>query len=311
MTLPILIYSTGVITSLLTLAGFLGSYAWFLDLSSHFKIQYIIILSFLTLYTIIKRQPIASIAFGLCLVINISLVAPLFMPQPKIATASGSTMTALLINVNSANQQYDQVIAEIKHDQPDILVLEEINPRWNTQLANVKTDYPFQIESIRDDNFGIKVFSKLPIHNSEILYFGSAHLPSISLNIKLDQQTINIIATHPPPPINANLASFRNQQLLAIADHIKILQTPVILIGDLNLSPWSHFFHQILARGNLHNSLNGFGSQMSWPTQFLPLGLPIDHILHTKDLVTVDRQIGNHVGSDHYPVFIKFKFRHF
>ena len=50
----------------------------------------------------------------------------------------------------------------------------------------------------------------------------------------------------------------------------------------------------------------GFGRGPTWPGAFNTLGMiPIDHLLHSKELVTVDRIVGEANGSDHRPLIVE------
>ena len=58
-------------------------------------------------------------------------------------------------------------------------------------------------------------------------------------------------------------------------------------------------------RGGGHEEL-----QPSWPARFGPIGLPIDHVLHSPQLTTVDRQLAPPIGSsDHRMVHASITFR--
>jgi len=46
------------------------------------------------------------------------------------------------------------------------------------------------------------------------------------------------------------------------------------------------------------------GMQPTWPTFSPLLEIPLDHLLHTKDVTIVNREIGVDVGSDHYPLIV-------
>ena len=65
-------------------------------------------------------------------------------------------------------------------------------------------------------------------------------------------------------------------------------------------------FRKLLADSGLNDSANGFGVQPSWPTFIAPLAIPIDHCLHSDEIHIHDRQIGDDVASDHFPLIVDF-----
>ena len=79
---------------------------------------------------------------------------------------------------------------------------------------------------------------------------------------------------------------------------------PVIVIGDLNATPWSEGFRLLAGPADLANSQEGFGYAASWPARLPPFGrIPIDHALHSRDLTVTDRELGpGTAASDHRPL---------
>ncbi len=75
---------------------------------------------------------------------------------------------------------------------------------------------------------------------------------------------------------------------------------PVLVVGDLNATPWSHGL-QLLRDGT---TLDNRSPDPSWTPTWnvaIAFAIPIDHALVTPPLVVARRQIGPDVGSDHRP----------
>jgi len=207
--------------------------------------------------------------------------------------------------VNTRLGNPDLVKTTIQHYDPDILVLEEINSQWVSDLQCLAKSRPHSCIQAREDNFGIGLFSKLPLVESEIVYIGDAEVPSIIAKVDSGSGTLSVIATHPLPPGGASYSRWRNNQLAAIPDHIAS-HSPVILLGDLNVTPWNHHFIRLLKRSGLRDSSRGRGFQPTWPNSNPLLLIPIDHCLHSSEIVVVRKEIGPNVESDHYPVIVDF-----
>ena len=87
--------------------------------------------------------------------------------------------------------------------------------------------------------------------------------------------------------MSSRRSHLRNVQLIATAHEMAKKSGPSLLLGDLNITPWSPYFRDLLKLGNLRNSQDGFGIQPSW------FGLlPIDHLLHSEEIAILDRRIG-------------------
>lgn len=101
----------------------------------------------------------------------------------------------------------------------------------------------------------------------------------------------------------------RNEQLTALAQFVTDIRGPIVLLGDLNTSPWSFFFRRLLEQSGLRDSAKGYGVQPTWPSFFRPARIPIDHCLHSPDMVVTDRRVGEAFGSDHLPLIVELAFR--
>ena len=194
----------------------------------------------------------------------------------------------------------------IKDYNPDIIVLEEVNSVWIRSLDNIRKDYPYSITKPRDDNFGIALFSKSSLEAANIAYIGKANVPSIVTRIQLGKSMLSVLGTHPLPPGNAEYAYFRNEQLRSLSEYIRKIEKPVIVLGDLNTTPWSFHFRDLLKKSGLRDSCRGYGIQATWPSFFFPLRIPIDHCLYSSKISILNRQVGPNVGSDHFPLIVDF-----
>jgi endonuclease/exonuclease/phosphatase (EEP) superfamily protein YafD len=83
----------------------------------------------------------------------------------------------------------------------------------------------------------------------------------------------------------------------------------VAVVGDLNATPWSPRLQALLADARLVDSQVGHGLQPSYPAARGRLGLTIDHILHTREPTTVERELGPNFASDHRMVHARLELR--
>ena len=81
-------------------------------------------------------------------------------------------------------------------------------------------------------------------------------------------------------------------------------------VGDLNVTPWSWPFRNLLTKGETRNSQIGFGLQPTFAaTSFAFLRVPIDHLLHSDALLIRDRRLGPSLGSDHFPLLVNLEYK--
>ena len=303
-----LLTAGGVVVCVSTIFGFLGHFSWFLDLFSHFRVQYAIVLSILGVLLVGgHRRGTAALFLG-CACVNLALVLPLYFGGSSVRMDAAHKLRALLLNVNTHLGDAARVREFISAAAPDILVLEEISSRWMSDLAWLTNSHPHSLAQPREDNFGIGLFSKLPLAEGKVVYIGDAGVPSIIATVFTAHTNLRVIATHPLPPGGRDYSHWRNDQLERLPDYVRS-NLPVLLLGDLNVTPWSCHFRRLLTRTGLRDSTKGFGVQPTWPNYNPLLRIPIDHCLHSQDIIIVDRQVGEDVSSDHYPLIVDFVIR--
>lgn len=289
---------------LATLLGFAGGWNWVLGLFAHFRVQYaagLLLIAILLAALRCWRHAAAKVAFA---GVNLALIAPLYWGgQP--GQGEGKPVRAMLFNVNT--QQGDPTAAAkvIREAEPGILVLQEISHRWLRDLEPVLAAYPYSEVVPQSDNFGICLFSRYPLRSEEVHWLSGANAPTITAEVELPGGDVQLIATHPLPPMSPRYARLRNEQLERLPTVMK-KDMPRLLLGDLNATPWDAHFQGLLREGELHDSARGYGWQPTWPVQIPYLYIPLDHCLHSDAITIVDRQIGRDGGSDHLPLIVDF-----
>jgi endonuclease/exonuclease/phosphatase (EEP) superfamily protein YafD len=304
-----LITTAGVVAAAATVLGFFGTYHWLLDLCAHFRVQYFLGLSVASLLLLIPRKRRRAAIFGALAAVNLGVILPLYVGRVAAPTLTGQPVRAMLANVNTRSGNPARVADAIRRFDPDILVLEEVNAKWLSDLGPVLVRYAYATQEPRDDNFGIALFSRFPLSHAQVVYLGVVRVPSIVAEIATPQGTCTVLATHPVPPAGAELSRWRNAQLAALPGWVHRATSPLILLGDLNMTPWSPYFRRLLRDSGLHDSSQGRGVRPTWPTFNPFLLIPLDHCLYASGIAIIDRQTGPNVGSDHYPVIVDFVIR--
>jgi endonuclease/exonuclease/phosphatase (EEP) superfamily protein YafD len=293
----------GALLCVATLFGFAGRQSWFLDLFSHFRVQYLVLLTLSGIVLLAARHHKTASIFLVFALINLVQISPLYLEVQKTPPANSMTLRVALINVNTKFGDAAKVSEFIRKADPDLLVLQETSSKWLKDLAWLHTPYPHSLAEPRDDNFGIAVFSKLPFARSEVVNLLENGVPSIIAEVTTQHGELHILATHPLPPVNYEYARWRNAQLEQLPRYVNATK-PTLLIGDLNLTPWSSHFRMLLQQTGLHDSARGFGVQPSWPNNNPFLRIPLDHVLHSPGIVVLHREIGPDVKSDHFPLIV-------
>lgn len=296
----------GLLVSSATLLAFGASWWWPLDLLSHFRVQYIWLLLPLVVASWVNRRFAIAGLTGCCLIWNLYQVAPAYVPAAQIPNAQAASKAAsfrvMSANVKTNNREYDLFLETVRERNPDVLLVMEVDDEWDRALEQLRTDYPYGVAEPRFDNFGMALLSQVPLESAEVIYPGKISLPSVQAKLTVEGREIRFIGTHPLPPVGRDRSMKRNDQLAAVAEQVLAEKGPVILAGDLNITPWSPFFRQLIRRSGLLDSRSGFGIQATWPTHLGLAGIPIDHILVSPPIVVQNRFVAPGIGSDHRPV---------
>jgi len=275
---------------------------WLFDILSNFKLQYLVIsVLLLIISSFILQHKVLALGFIVISILwNCYYILPYYLTSPNLISKSNFKISSL--NLLSSNTKINLVESYIEKEDPDILVLMEFTPEWKRHLMPILKNYPYKKILTRTDNFGIALLSKFEM-NSSIDYFELNNKPSIRAELKIENKSFTLIATHPMPPMNQSAFENRNKQLLNIVDKRSSFSENLIVIGDFNTSSFSNHF-RALVKGDLKDTRIGFGLLPTWPARFRMLQTTLDHCLVSENLIVLDRSVGENIGSDHLPIKI-------
>ncbi|MEG4204305.1 endonuclease/exonuclease/phosphatase family protein [Microcoleus sp. Pol7_A1] len=291
------------VNALFSIVGYLGKINIFFELSSHFKLQYLLV-SFSTLifFALVRSKKRWLLVSAFCIIINLAEIVPWYFPAPAFAGATpAQNLRILHSNVLTNNRRYSEVISLVKAEQPDIAVFVEVNPSWAKELAVLSEIFPYSCRYQESERFGSAIYSKLPLNNPSVKAF-SKQRKSLLADVQFQGKIISLILAHPTVPIKQHSFIDRNQQLTGIGEYAAQVKNPLIVVGDFNTTMWSPFYKNMVKTGNLRNARSGFGILPTWPT-FMPLAyIPIDHFLVSQEIGVLKIRTGRNVGSDHLPL---------
>lgn len=288
---------------------------WYCDLLTQFRLVYVIGLVVCVGALAALRAYKSLAVAALALIVAGAPVATMFIPRSAGVHDDPVMQPVSIMNFNTEfqhNDDYQKFADLLESNKPDVLALVETDQKWVSGLSESLARYPYQQVVIKGP--GIALFSKYPISNVNVAFYGKSHHPRISAALRIKKRTVNVVIAHPTTPKTQAGFMERNAELRLIGDEMRSKVGTKIFIGDLNCGPWSGEFRQLLG-DDLIDSEQGFGPQPSWPARTgrvienfpIPPFVPIDHILISKDISIEQRTIGPAIGSDHLPVFVKLK----
>ena len=298
------VFGAGAALAAVSVAGWMGGVWWGFDAFSHFRVQYVqLCLPFIGL-ALWRRKNRQAIFFATLAALNYAVVLPFYLGRP--APAAGPSVRAMLVNLNVENRRTERVTSAVRRADPDLLLFEEATPAWAERLAPLIAAYPYRVEALRDDPFGILLLSRFPLKNGRVERFGSTGLPVVAAEVRTPFGDFAFYGVHAPPPLNARYVRRGRAQLAALAEAIRTQRLPAVTMGDLNASPWSRCFVRFRRASGLVDSEKGFGFQPTWPVRPGFFRIPLDHLLHSPSIEIRQRGTGTETGSDHLPLCVDF-----
>lgn len=228
---------------------------------------------------------------------------------------------------NDAQGTYDELLAYLKSEKPDILCVGEMNLKFIKDLKK-DLDMPY-VASTETSSKGevLTIYSKYKIVNSKDIKFQNSYNGNMYADIDIKGEIYRVFNIHLESNKVTNLthnftgseienkervkrassilkrfshsATLRENQARAISEHINDTEFPVIVCGDFNDTPISYAY-RILSKGlvdTFKEKGKGIGSTFAGN---IP-ALKIDYILVSPEIEVVSHQIDRVLFSDHYP----------
>lgn len=294
-----------IIITIASITGYFSDYHFLADICSHFRVQYFIfgVLSIIIFCFLKKPKTLIVIVFLLTLSNFFE-----FLPYVKFFNENKtSDLKVGLLNLYTPNKQYDNVRNELKNSKSDILIVQEIDDIWSSELFEVKKMYEYTYEITRDDNFGIAVYSNIPVTGLKKINTGFFETPVMSVLCNKNGKEFEVIAIHTTPPISQPYFLNTKKMFEDLAEYISLNGRETIVAGDINSSMFSSNYKNFVKKSKLKDSGTIF--QPTWTAYWFKIfRIPLDHIFTTKSFKIKSFSVGNKVGSDHFPVYAEILF---
>ncbi|OJU91368.1 MAG: endonuclease [Acinetobacter sp. 38-8] len=251
---------------------------------------------------------IAAVAFQLKMVLPYTPIWRKQVQQVKQEELNPEQQISLLVaNVLTPNHQYDLLLKHIDDLQPDLVLTLESDQNWQDALQPIEKQYPYRVAVPLDNLYGMHLYSRLRLDDSEIKFILSDEIPSIHASVKLRsgiQVQLYCLHPKPPSPTEAKDSTLRDAELLIIGDRIKDLDESCIVMGDLNDVAWSRTTRLFQRISGLLDPRVGRYFMNTFHADYRLLRWSLDHIFHSTDFGLVEMKRLSHIGSDHFPIYV-------
>ena len=215
-------------------------------------------------------------------------------------------ISLIVSNVLTTNNKYYLLIEHIQQLKPDLVLTLETDRTWENELKVIEPDYPYRVAVPLDNLYGMHLYSRLPLQDTEVKFILSNEIPSIHTTVILTSgQPVQLYCLHPKPPspTEAKDSTLRDAELLIVGDQIKDLDESCIVMGDLNDVAWSRTTRLFQRISGLLDPRVGRHFINTFHADYPLLRWSLDHVFHSTDFALVKMERLAHIGSDHFPVY--------
>lgn len=235
---------------------------------------------------------------------------PLWRKEVRNATNSqrDRQLSIMTANVLTPNRNSEALLALVKKYQPDVLVTLESDQWWQQQLDVLEDSMPFTIKCPLDNLYGMHVYSRLPLEDTQTTFLVESDVPSMHALLRLpcgDTVRVHFLHPAPPSPTENPESAERDAELVMVARSIEHCDQPVILTGDLNDVAWSSTTRLFRKISGMLDPRIGRGMFNTFHADYPFCRWPLDHLFHSGHFTieTIERMPV--IGSDHFPLFTR------
>jgi endonuclease/exonuclease/phosphatase (EEP) superfamily protein YafD len=269
-------------------------------------------------YVLLREDPsladnVLLVAMALCLGYQLWRMwpyTPLHHTQVKWAEGQDAkrSLSVLISNVLMTNRESGKLLSLIRKLDPDLVLVVETDQWWEEQLRELEEARPHVLRCPQDNTYGMLLYSRLPLVDPRILFLVQDDVPSIHSGVLLpsgDQVRLRGVHPRPPAPGESTRSTERDAELLIVAKELKDEDVPTIVVGDLNDVAWSRTNDLFQKISRLLDPRVGRGFFSTFNANWPLIRFPLDHAFVSLHFRLAAFRVLPHVGSDHFPVFVR------
>ncbi len=301
------LWLAGVGLAGVSLAALAGPLHWTFLLLTHFRPWMAAAALLLTLLALGLRQRWWVLALLLCLVANAWPVAVAWNARaPLDAGSDGRQIKVLTFNLYYGNDHLDEVRRRILASDADLVLLSEVLARHAPLIQALAAAYPYHALPGSEGGQGEALFSRLPL--GEMIRRRATESASLWIvQAEAAGRPLELFLGHPLPAANSALNRVHSAWFEAAEAALDEVPPgrPLLVIGDLNATPWSPRLAALMAKGHLGWTGDGLGT---WPSRFPRwASLAIDHVLVSPGFAVIASRTETWPGSDHRALIVDLR----
>ncbi len=297
-----------VLSLLLFLGGSFSSVEAATNLRPHLLVVAVGVLGL----AIIAHRPAAVLAL-----LAAAALAPSTLPYLGSGGSSLSNnaqeIAVLQYNTLYLNDDVQAIADEVLQSDADVVALHEMtDARWRELAPLVVEQYPFHVSGLDEPLAEVRRFGSILLSRSELQPFstGAPALAPIAAVTQLHGREVLAVALHPSPSrTDGEKIAQRRTLLEATRELVAAHEGPAVVITDLNITPTSPDYQRFIDDLGWVDPRRELGIAPTFPAGPLNrIGIAIDHVLTSPELVVAEYRLGDGGGSDHRSLIARVAF---
>ncbi len=320
--MKIVLMTIGCLMVVATVLPLLRKDAWWVRIFDFPRLQITVIIAItLVIYLVFNwdsswHENLFLVALSSCLIYQGFMMFP-YTPvarkqvQQSVNAENDSSFSLLFANVLMDNRNVAKLKEIISQADPDIILTAETNAWWKEQLEGLKLTHQHFVQQPQENTYGMLLYSRLELLNPKVKFLVQEDVPSIHTRVRLPSgKEVEMRCLHPRPPFPTEdeKSTERDAELLIVGKEAKKLNSPVVVLGDLNDVAWSRTNYLFQDISGLLDPRIGRGFYHTFHAKYPFIRFPLDHFFHSNHFRLVDFKRLAYFGSDHFPVYIKLSY---
>ncbi len=216
---------------------------------------------------------------------------------------AGEPLRLVACNVKMSNRNYAGLLAELEEEDPDLIILMEVDRAWADALAPFLKDYGTVVDMALENSYGMILASKFTLSDTEAGYLLTEGVPSIITTVEMPQgERFRLYCIHPEPPVPHRGTEGRDGETSLVALRVRDETLPVLVSGDLNDVAWSGTTRRFRRISGLLDPRIGRMVFSTFDARYPLIRWPLDHLFHSAEFRLRAMRRLDPCGSDHFPV---------
>jgi endonuclease/exonuclease/phosphatase (EEP) superfamily protein YafD len=309
--ISVLMWCAGIFT-ILSAVSFAGRLYWAFDLLSHFRLHFCGVALMLAAMSCVRRHWILAAVFAAGCILHGWDAASLYRQRLSAVPSAEKVAPLRLMSFNAwlPNSDAARLQAQVMAERPDVLFIAELSDALQAGMSELRQEYPYQFPLSGQNWNALGIFSRYPWHDAGRFVTGNDPKDPVVIKatLKTPQGDLTVVGIHTTSPMSAARWRHRNMQFRKIANYLRNLPQPVVVMGDYNATPWSPAYRQYLTTTGFKILEPRDVPVLTWP-QWAPgiFRIPIDHLTASDGVAVVRKQSLDSMGSDHRAVLAEIR----